>query len=360
MTEPRLQPSGSPGPEAVNAYHERADVDTSPLSLHHTLGQQAVQSSPGNHGHTGVDSQRINPFTSLAPLGGIADGVLIVGSPTGWGNSPSHSAGDRPIAKPGVGQGLQWTKSPGCLMPVRTVATTNQSVATPGTPTTDGVAWASGDRVLLTGQTAPAENGVYVYSGSANPLARAADADLAATLAGGILVPVLTGTLFGGVIFRNTTTAAITLGTTALGFARQDRRVGCRIRRVAAQAITTATLTAANFDTEDEDTDGFFAPTSTTVTIPAGKDGVYSIMFYVGLQFQATARNFVDIQVTSSLAGLSNNYRSTYDGPTAEVRGMATFSGPLVAGDSFVGNVFQSTGANQNLAATLTCYQTGA
>ena len=54
-------------------------------------------------------------------------------------------------------------------------------------------------------------------------------------------------------------------------------RKGFKIRRVANQAITTATLTAVSFDTEDSDTDAFGAVTATTYTIPTGLDGLYAI-----------------------------------------------------------------------------------
>ena len=53
---------------------------------------------------------------------------------------------------------------------------------------------------------------------------------------------------------------------------------GCRLRRVAALAVPTGGASIdIPFDTEDADTHGFFAPTSTVITIPAGMAGLYEI-----------------------------------------------------------------------------------
>ena len=42
-----------------NAQHKNADVDTSSVALHHTLGISANQSSPGNHIHDGRNSKSL-------------------------------------------------------------------------------------------------------------------------------------------------------------------------------------------------------------------------------------------------------------------------------------------------------------
>lgn len=49
------------------------------------------------------------------------------------------------------------------------------------------------------------------------------------------------------------------------------------ISRVATQTIAALTAAYISFDTETLDTDGFFAPTSTTITIPSSAPGWYSI-----------------------------------------------------------------------------------
>jgi len=48
-----------PTPEEVNFYHLASDKDAGAGALHHTLGQNPSQASPGNHTHNGRDSKRI-------------------------------------------------------------------------------------------------------------------------------------------------------------------------------------------------------------------------------------------------------------------------------------------------------------
>jgi hypothetical protein len=86
-------------------------------------------------------------------------------------------------------------------------------------------------------------------------------------------------------------------------------RIGCRIRRVANQPINSAASTPVNFDTQDEDTDGFFAPTSTTVTIPAGLGGVYDLTYRQTLNAGPTSRTFAELALTSSIPGNPTDFR---------------------------------------------------
>lgn len=70
-----------------------------------------------------------------------------------------------------------------------------------------------GQRVLLTAQTLPEQNGIYVAGGNHNPLVRATDCDTWNEIVGAS-VPVL-HELFIGSVFRSTAPIAGTLGTTA-------------------------------------------------------------------------------------------------------------------------------------------------
>jgi hypothetical protein len=67
------------------------------------------------------------------------------------------------------------------LANVRVAAAGNVAIATPGAQI-DGVDMATGNRVLLAGQTSAADNGIYVWSADDQPLTRTADADTAAEL----------------------------------------------------------------------------------------------------------------------------------------------------------------------------------
>ncbi len=102
--------------------------------------------------------------------------------------------------------------------PVNAASTAQVSLATPGT-TLDGVTLASGNRILLKNQTAPAENGIYVWTGAAVALTRATDADVAADFTLGFVVFVAAGTINVSTLWLFSQTAAVTLGTTALTFA---------------------------------------------------------------------------------------------------------------------------------------------
>jgi hypothetical protein len=48
--------------EDVRRTHTRADTDTGPRALHHTLGTARNQASPGDHNHDGRTSRKIGPL----------------------------------------------------------------------------------------------------------------------------------------------------------------------------------------------------------------------------------------------------------------------------------------------------------
>lgn len=104
---------------------------------------------------------------------------------------------------------------------VRAASTANGTLATAyeNGDTLDGVTLATGDRILLKNQTSGAENGIYAVAASGAPT-RATDADTATHWPWGFFVQVKSGTVNANTLWMHTTTAAITLGTTALTFAQ--------------------------------------------------------------------------------------------------------------------------------------------
>lgn len=64
---------------------------------------------------------------------------------------------------------------------VRVATIGNINVAAPGA-SIDGIALVAGDRVLVKSQTAPEENGIYIWNGAAVPMVRSLDANTAAEL----------------------------------------------------------------------------------------------------------------------------------------------------------------------------------
>lgn len=106
-------------------------------------------------------------------------------------------------------EGLAWKDN------VRAGSTGNVNLASPGT-TLDSVTLVSGNRVLLKNQTAPAENGIYVWTGSASPLTRAADGSTGEELVNAVVI-VDEGSTNAATKWRQTQ-VAITLGTTGVVF----------------------------------------------------------------------------------------------------------------------------------------------
>ncbi len=105
-------------------------------------------------------------------------------------------------------EGTNWKDS------ARVGTSANVNLAAPGA-NIDGVAMAANDRFVPMGQTAPAENGIYIYNGAATPATRALDMNSAAEVEQAI-VAIEEGT-FAGTSYRQTQ-VNVTLGTTALAW----------------------------------------------------------------------------------------------------------------------------------------------
>lgn len=93
-------------------------------------------------------------------------------------------------------------------------STANITIASPGAGPFDGVTPAVGMRFLAKNQTAPAENGIYVYNGAATPATRSADANTAAEITNATVI-VDAGTAAQGDVYTVTSTVT-TLGTDAV------------------------------------------------------------------------------------------------------------------------------------------------
>lgn len=96
-------------------------------------------------------------------------------------------------------------------------AATTANITLSGLQTVDGIALVAGDRILVKNQTTANGNGIYV-AGTGGWL-RAADADENAEVTPGLLVYVEEGATQADTIWKLTTDAPITLGSTALVFA---------------------------------------------------------------------------------------------------------------------------------------------
>jgi hypothetical protein len=101
----------------------------------------------------------------------------------------------------------------------RVASTANINTAAPGA-NIDGVAMVAGNRALLKDQAAPAQNGIWIWNGAAVAMTRALDADDGAELNSGAIVPIEEGTTNQDTQWFLKTDEAVTIGVTALVFAK--------------------------------------------------------------------------------------------------------------------------------------------
>lgn len=152
---------------------------------------------------------RTSRLDQMAPPTGPVDfagqRITSVAAPSAGTDAANKSYVD------GVASGLDVKDS------VRAASTANVTIAAPGT-TIDGVTLVAGNRVLLKNQTAPAENGIYVWNGAAVPMTRATDADTSVEVTNGMYCLVTAGTTQAATGWILTTADAIVLGTTGLAF----------------------------------------------------------------------------------------------------------------------------------------------
>jgi hypothetical protein len=191
---------------------------------------------------------RTNTLAQLAPPTGSVtlngQKITSLGDPTLGTDATNKNYVDNAVA------GLSWKDS------ARVRAAANVNTAAPGTAI-DGVTLTAGDRVLLAAQTTAAQNGLYVFNGSAVAMTRALDADTAAELVGmAVFIEEGTSADTGWTL---TTNAPLVVGTTALAYAQFSGaasftagdalvQVGNQLNVVAGTGITVAG-DAVNIDT---------------------------------------------------------------------------------------------------------------
>lgn len=100
---------------------------------------------------------------------------------------------------------------------VRAATTANITISTAlnSGDTLDGITLADGDRVLVKNQSTASENGIYVVGSSP---ARSTDANDSGEFAENKIVYVTSGTANAGTYWKQTTSSAITVGSTSIAF----------------------------------------------------------------------------------------------------------------------------------------------
>jgi len=106
----------------------------------------------------------------------------------------------------------------------RVITTANVTLNGGAPATVDGTSLALANRVLVTAQTTGTENGIYevtvVGSGSNGTWVRTEDANATGDIKGGTIIMITEGTVYADTQWKLTTDNPITIGSTALTFAR--------------------------------------------------------------------------------------------------------------------------------------------
>jgi hypothetical protein len=166
----------------------------------------------------GVVSSAQPAFTDISGTATTAQIPLLDFSKISSGIVPATQGGT------GLNVAAFWQAPLAAKVLVRAASTTNQAIT--GTYTLDGVALAANDRVLLTGQTTPSQNGLWLAQAGA--WTRPLDYQAANTAQAfyGMTVTVSSGTANAGSTWYISTTAAITIDTTSVTFTQLATGVG--------------------------------------------------------------------------------------------------------------------------------------
>jgi hypothetical protein len=234
---------------STQTYHDTetlTDSTTNYLVAHRTTGAITTATNTTNWNDTGVYGRLHKLTTSGGAVTAAEDWRFLTGGIFDFGAAPSGTvaAGDVNITDTGayytgtevetalqeIGAslaakastsyvdaavaGLSWKQA---VRAATTVAGTLASDFESG-DTIDGVVLATGNRILVKNQAAPAENGIYVVAASGAPT-RATDADSGAELVNAS-VYVSEGTTLADTQWTCTTNATITVGATSLAFAQ--------------------------------------------------------------------------------------------------------------------------------------------
>lgn len=158
----------------------------------------------GTPTHTGTEHSTISLSSLAAPTADLSAGGFRITNlaltPVADSDAVSKSYADALV------NGLSWKDS------VRVVSGSNVTITAPGS-TIDGLTMASGDRVLLAGQSSPGQNGIWVWNGAAVSMTRPADADSTSELKGAAVF-VESGT-YADQQWILTTDTVTTINTTA-------------------------------------------------------------------------------------------------------------------------------------------------
>lgn len=177
--------------------------------------------------------------TGSVPMTGNFDAgsQKIVNLQTGTGNNDGVNVGQLNTAIANLNSAYKYRN-------VRVASTANVTISNPGTAVFDGVTLTTGDRILLKNQTAPAENGIYVFATSSTAMTRATDAD-AWTEFPGSLTSVNEGTAGADSRWFCPVNDGGTLGTTPITYT-QDTSSGLSSANFVDKEVPSGSINGSN------------------------------------------------------------------------------------------------------------------
>jgi hypothetical protein len=129
-------------------------------------------------------------------------------------------------------------------------------------------------------------------------------------------------------------------------------RTGAAVRRVANQTFTNGTAANISWDTSDFQSESYVtvnATTGTTLTIPSGQSGVYSL----SINTVFTGSSFTRVALLPTIAGTVHGA----NGGSTEPYLSFGWVGPLSAGNTITIQAIQTSGASQTLTGSLWLYR---
>jgi len=198
-----------------------------------------------------------------------------------------------------------------------------------------------------TGHANSLTGGLYsVASGGVLPVASQAERD------------ALTGLYNGLTVWRQDLLRQQTYTGSAWAETSQAR-LGCTLRRAAAQTLPDVSNTTVSWDTEDDDIGGLWAiGTPTVITVPANGGGLWAITFSITTAALSTARSLIAVTPSAGVwSGGGATLRNSYG--AGEVTCAVAGTIPLAAGDTFTCLVSVDMAAASTMTAILTAYRVG-
>lgn len=239
----------------------------------------------------------------------------------------------------------------------RAISTSNVTLSGGAPATVDGVSVGLDDRILVQGQSAGAENGIYrvtvVGTGSDGTWVRTSDADEAGDITAGMTIMVTEGSTYPDTTWKLTTDDPITVGTTALTFEQASAyafgQVSAGGTTLTADQVNDLLTVSAGQNiavTGNAGTDTMTIATTDTITV-SGNVTAGNLTTAGALSVGEVISDLIpDADVTRDLGSPTKQWHSAYVGP-----GSLYINGQKVLEEDS-GTIVFSADTNQNISIT--------